>query len=132
MRSDTAFFSAAVIGRRFLSGLGPDLLSAASAATFLVEEDRREVGRAGGADVPRICSASVNVLISAWRRSISFCRSAIAWAMSLMARESTGPAAGMSNFGGNAIPRMRAFGYHCVAEALIPREGAAGAAGRPR
>ena len=40
MRSDTAFFSAAVIARRFLSGLASDLRSAAAAADgFLVEED---------------------------------------------------------------------------------------------
>ena len=80
MRSDTAFFSAAVIGRRFLSGLASDLLSApAAAAGFLVEEDRREVERDdGGADGPRICSTSVNALISAWRRSISLWRSAMA------------------------------------------------------
>ena len=32
MRSDTVFFSAAIIGRRFLSGLASDLLSAAAAA----------------------------------------------------------------------------------------------------
>ena len=65
MRSDTAFFSAAVIGRRFLSGSASDLLSAADvAAGFLVEEDRREVERGdGGPDVPRICSTSVNALI---------------------------------------------------------------------
>ena len=43
MRSDTAFFSAGVMGRRFRSGLAPDVLSpAAAAAGFLVEEDRRE------------------------------------------------------------------------------------------
>ncbi len=77
MRSDTAVFSAAVIGRRFLSGLASDLLSAAAAAAgFLVEEDRREEERlAGGGDAPRICSTSVNALISAWRRSISVWRS---------------------------------------------------------
>ncbi len=79
MRSDTAFFSAAVIGRRFLSaGLASDLLSAvAAAAGFLLEEDRREVERAAGrADAPSISSTAVNALISAWRRSISLCRSA--------------------------------------------------------
>ena len=32
MRSDTAFFSAADISRRFLAGLGSDLLSAAATA----------------------------------------------------------------------------------------------------
>ena len=65
MRSDTAFFSAAVIGRRFLSGLASDLFSAVSAAGgFLVEEDRREVERdAGRTDAASICSTSVNALI---------------------------------------------------------------------
>ena len=71
MRSDTAFFSATDIFRRFLSGATSDLLSVAAAAAFLGEEERRDVGRDGGADAPRICSTSVNALISAWRRSIS-------------------------------------------------------------
>ena len=123
MRSDTAFFSAAVISRRFRPGLAPDSLSAAAeaeAATFLVEEDRREVERAAVAGAPRICSASVNVLISAWRRSISLCRAAIACAMSLMARESTGQPRGCQTLGGNAIPLNEGpFGYHCAAEALV-------------
>ena len=83
MRSDTAFFSAADIFRRFLSGATSDLLSVAAAAAFLGEEERRDVGRDGGADAPRICSTSVNALISAWRRSISLWRSAIACAMTL-------------------------------------------------
>ena len=98
MRSDTAVFSAAVIGRRFLSGLASDLLSAvAAAAGFLLEEDRREVERdAGRADAPSISSTSVNALISAWRRSISLCRSAMACAMALMKLESSGPAREMS------------------------------------
>ena len=61
MRSDTAFFSAADISRRFLAGLASDLLSAAAAA-FVGEEERRDVERAGGADAPRICSMSVNAL----------------------------------------------------------------------
>ena len=65
MRSDTAFFSAAVISRRFLAGLASDLLSAAATAFVGGEEERRDVERAGGADAPRICSASVNALISA-------------------------------------------------------------------
>ena len=51
MRSDTAFFSAADISRRFLAGLASDLLSAAAAA-FVGEEERRDVERAGGADAP--------------------------------------------------------------------------------
>ena len=41
MRSDTAFFSAADISRRFLAGLASDLLSAAAA--FGGEEERRDV-----------------------------------------------------------------------------------------
>ena len=98
MRSDTAFFSAADISRRFLAGLASDLLSAAAAA-FVGggEEERRDVERAFGADAPRICSTSVKALISAWRRSISLWRSAIACAISLMPVESSGPAMGMSN-----------------------------------
>ena len=96
MRSDTAFFSAADISRRFLAGLASDLLSAA-AAPFVGEEERRDVERAVGADAPRICSTSVNALISAWRRSISLWRLAIACAISLMALESSDPAMGMSN-----------------------------------
>ena len=99
MRSDTAFFSAADISRRFLAGLASDLLSAAAAA-FVGEEERRDVERAVGADAPRICSTSVNALISAWRRSISLWRLAIACAISLMALESSDPAMGMSTRGG--------------------------------
>ena len=99
MRSDTAFFSAADISRRFLAGLASDLLSAAAAA-FVGEEERRDVERAVGADAPRICSTSVNALISAWRRSISLWRLAIACAISLMALESSDPAMGMSTHGG--------------------------------
>ena len=95
---DTAFFSAADISRRFLAGLASDLLSAAAAA-FVGggEEERRDAERAFGADAPRICSTSVKALISAWRRSISLWRSAIACAISLMPVESSGPAMGMSN-----------------------------------
>ena len=63
MRSDTAFFSAADISRRFLAGLASDL--SAAAAAFGGEEERRDVERAAGADAPRICSTSVNALISA-------------------------------------------------------------------
>ena len=70
MRSDTAFFSAADISRRFLAGLASGWLSAAAAA-FVGEEERRDLERSVGADAPRICSTSVNALISAWRRSIS-------------------------------------------------------------
>ena len=97
---DTAFFSAANISRRFLAGLASDLLSAAAAAFVGGEEERREVERAFGADVPRICSTSVNALISAWRRSISLWRLAIACAISFMALESSDPAMGMSTRGG--------------------------------
>ena len=50
MRSDTAFFSAADISRRF-AGLASDLLSAAAA--FVGEEERRDVERAAGAGAPR-------------------------------------------------------------------------------
>ena len=99
MRSDTAFFSAADISRRFLAGLASDLLSAAAAA-FVGEEERRDVERAVGADAPRICSTSVNALISAWRRSIALWRLAIACAIELMALESSDPAMGMSTRGG--------------------------------
>ena len=101
MRSDTAFFSAADISRRFLAGLASDSLSAAAAA-FVGEEERRDVERAVGADAPRICSTSVNALISAWRRSISLWRLAIACAISLMALESSDPAMGMSQHAGVA------------------------------
>ena len=83
MRSDTAFFSAADIGRRFLGGLASDLLSAVATAAVPDLEERR--ARAGGAaKAPRSCSTSVSALISAWRRSISASRSAIACAMTLM------------------------------------------------
>ena len=99
MRSDTAFFSAADISRRFLAGLASDLLSAAAAA-FVGQEERRNAERAVGADAPRICSTPVNALISAWRRSISLWRLAIACAISLMALESSDPAMGMSTRGG--------------------------------
>ena len=98
MRSDTAFFSAAVIGRRFVSGLASGLLSvAAAAAGFLLEEDRREVERDDGvADAPRISPTSINALISAWRRSISLWRSAMACAMTFMKLEGSGPVREMS------------------------------------
>ena len=104
MRSDTAFFSAADISRRFLAGLASDL--SAAAAAFVGEEERRDVERAPGADAPRICSTSVKALISAWRRSISLWRSAIACAISLMPVESSDPAMGMSNTRGGtaALP----------------------------
>ena len=69
MRADTAFFSLAVSGRRFLCGLTSGLLSAA--AVFFREE-RRGAEAGTGADAPSICSTSVNALISAWRRSIAF------------------------------------------------------------
>ena len=61
MRSDTAFFSAADISRRFRAGLASDL-PAAAAAAFVGEEERRDVERAAGADAPRICWTSVNAL----------------------------------------------------------------------
>ena len=84
MRSDTAFLSASDISRRFLAGLASDLLSAAGAA-FAGGDARRALERTAGAGAPRICSTSLNALISAWRRSISLWRSAIACAMALMA-----------------------------------------------
>ena len=62
MRSDTAFFSAADISRRFLAGLASGLLSVAAVA-FVGEEARRDVERAVGAGAARICSTSVNALI---------------------------------------------------------------------
>jgi len=97
MRSDTAFFSSAVMDRRFGFGLASGSLSA-TAAFF--REERRGEERAGGADAPSICSTSVNALISAWRRSISLWRSAIACAMSLMGHGDYWPDRGMSNWNG--------------------------------
>ena len=93
MRSDTAFFSAAVMDRRFRFGFASDSLSATAA---FLREERRGEGRAVGADAPSICSTSVNALISAWRRSISLWRSAIACAMSLMGHGDYWPARRMS------------------------------------
>ena len=132
MRSDTAFFSAAAMFRRFLSGLASDLLSAVAAA-FVGEEERHDVERAAGADAPRICSTSVSALISAWRRSISLCRSAIACAMALsMTMESSGPAMGMSNtrllrYAGHCCRSRRRGSGRLRATCL----GRAGQAGRP-
>ncbi len=54
MRSDTAFFSAAVISRRFLCGLTSGWLSAEAAVAVLGEE-RRDAERAAGAEAPRRC-----------------------------------------------------------------------------
>ena len=65
MRSDTAFFSAAVISRRFLCGLASGWLSVEAAVAFLGEE-RRDAERGAGAEAPRSCSTSVSALISAW------------------------------------------------------------------
>ena len=75
MRSDTAFFSAADIFRRFLSGLlssglfssglASGSLSVTAADAFLVEEDRRALDRAAGAEASRSLSTSLNALISA-------------------------------------------------------------------
>ena len=74
MRSDTAFFSAADIFRRFLSGLlssglasglASGSLSVTAAAAFLAEEDRRALDRAAGAEASRSLSTSLNALISA-------------------------------------------------------------------
>ena len=84
IRSDTASFSLAVIGRRFLTGVASDAVSATgvAAAAGRREEERRAAGFAG-AEVPRILSTSFNALISACRRSISLCRAAIAFAITL-------------------------------------------------
>ena len=48
MRSDTAFFSAADIGRRFLDGLASDLLPAVAAAAVLDLEEGRAPHRRRG------------------------------------------------------------------------------------
>ncbi len=57
MRSDTAFFSAADIERRFLGGLASELLSAVATATVLDLKERRD--RAGGsAEAPRSCDGT--------------------------------------------------------------------------
>ena len=85
IRSETAFFSSAVIGRRFLVGLASDAVSATgvAAAAARREEERRAAGFAG-AEVPSILSTSFNALISPCKRSISLWRSAIAFAMTLI------------------------------------------------
>ena len=85
IRSDTASFSLAVIGRRFLAGVASDAVSATgvAAAAGRRAEERRAAGFAG-AEVPSILSTLFNALISACRRSISLCRSAIAFAITLM------------------------------------------------
>ena len=72
IRSETAFFSSAVIGRRFLVGLASDAVSATgvAAAAGRREEERRAAGFAG-AEVPSILSTSFNALISPCKRSIS-------------------------------------------------------------
>ena len=49
MRSDTAFFSAAVISRRFRCGLASGWLSVEAAVAFLGEE-RRDAERGAGAE----------------------------------------------------------------------------------
>ena len=75
IRSETAFFSSAVIGRRFLVGLASDAVSATgvAAAAGRREEERRAAGFAG-AEVPSILSTSFNALISPCKRSISLWR----------------------------------------------------------
>ena len=72
IRSETAFFSSAVIGRRFLVGLASDAVSATgvAAAAGRREEERRAAGFAG-AEVPRILWTSFNAWISPGKRSIS-------------------------------------------------------------
>ena len=85
IRSETAFFSSAVIGRRFLVGLASDAVSATgvAAAAGRREEERRAAGFAG-AEVTSILSTSFNAWISPCKRSISLWRSAIAFAMTLI------------------------------------------------
>ena len=65
IRSDTASFSLAVIGRRFLVGVASDAVSATGVATAAgrCEEERRAAGFAG-AEAPRILSTSFNALIT--------------------------------------------------------------------
>ena len=70
------------IGRRFLVGLASAAIGVAAAADG--REERCAAGLAGGAEIPRILSTSFNALISACRRSISLCRSAIAFAITFM------------------------------------------------
>ena len=72
IRSDTASFSLAVIGRRFLVGVASDAVSATGVAAAAVrrEEERRAAGFAG-AEVPRILSTSFNALISACSPNLS-------------------------------------------------------------
>ena len=59
IRSDTASFSLAVIGRRFLAGVASDAVSATgvAAAAGRRAEERRAAGFAG-AEVPRILSTT--------------------------------------------------------------------------
>ena len=59
MRSDTAFFCAADIGRRCLGGVVSDLLSAVAAAVVFDLEERR-AGAGGAAEALRSCSTSVS------------------------------------------------------------------------
>ena len=72
IRSETAFFSLAVIGRRFLVGVASDAVSAAVvAATAGRREEERGAAGFAEAEIPSILSTSFNALISACRRSIS-------------------------------------------------------------
>ena len=93
-----------------------------TAAAVFFREERRGAEAGTGADAPSICSTSVNALISAWRRSIAFWRSAIACAMALMATEITGRAAQMSKlFGVDAGRRRKSSGtVHAVAKVVGP------------
>ena len=50
MRSDTVFFSAADIGRRFLDGLASDSLSVAGEPVLDLEERRTPCRRRGGTE----------------------------------------------------------------------------------
>ena len=59
-------FSAADIGRRFLSGLASDLLSGVAAAAGVFDLDERRAGAGGAEDARRSCSTSVSASISAW------------------------------------------------------------------
>ena len=99
IRSDTASFSLAVIGRRFLVGVASDAVSATGVAAAAVrrEEERRVCGlrRGGGAedhsvDAASACApvrkapgqppwASITWSISAMRRMVSFWATTIFW-----------------------------------------------------
>ena len=76
MRSDTAFFSAAVISRRFLCGLTSGWLSA-EAAVALLGEERRDAERAAGAEAPRDDAPVVAGVTAALREQAAPSRKAL-------------------------------------------------------